>query len=298
MRDSGNNLPWQYKYTPKSTEELAVNKSKVQQVRKWLEDVFHGASKRRLLILTGPAGAGKTATMECLSKELGFDLLEWRNPTTNADGLHGSDLGGYSSLFEEFLARAGKWNCLEIFRSDGKKLPGMDASTGNARKVIVIEDFPNTLTPSSAPLLAFQHSVKSFLALPPEVNPSPLVLIISESASVTGSNAFTAYRLLGPTVLNSYLVSEIKFQPIAKTFMVKALENVIHKESKDSGRRWGPSRPIIEKIGEIGDIRSAIASLEFMSVTGDDAWIGETRIGTKAKTKRANTKIGVQFATL
>lgn len=236
--------------------------------------------------------------MECLSKDMGFDLLEWRNPTTNADGLHGADLGGYSSLFEEFLARAGKWNCLEIFQSDGKPLPEKDSTSGSQKKVIVIEDFPNTLTPSSAPLLAFQHSIKSFLALPAALSPSPLVLIITESAKVAGSNAFTAYRLLGPALLNNYLVSEIKFQPIARTFMNKALENVIERESRDSGRRWGPSRAILEKIGEIGDIRSAIASLEFMSVTGEDAWVGETRIGSKAKKKNAVTEIGSHYKNL
>ena len=34
---------------------------------------------QRILVLTGPAGTGKTATLRALSREMDFDILEWRN---------------------------------------------------------------------------------------------------------------------------------------------------------------------------------------------------------------------------
>jgi cell cycle checkpoint protein len=35
--------------------------------------------KQRILALTGPAGTAKTATVRVLSRELGFEIVEWRN---------------------------------------------------------------------------------------------------------------------------------------------------------------------------------------------------------------------------
>jgi len=36
---------------------------------------------QRILALTGPAGAGKTATLRVLAKELNLEIVEWRNAT-------------------------------------------------------------------------------------------------------------------------------------------------------------------------------------------------------------------------
>ena len=35
-----------------------------------------------MLLLTGPAGSGKTATVEVLASELGLELQEWINPVS------------------------------------------------------------------------------------------------------------------------------------------------------------------------------------------------------------------------
>ena len=34
-----------------------------------------------MLLLSGPPGCGKTATVHALSQELGFSVLEWVNPS-------------------------------------------------------------------------------------------------------------------------------------------------------------------------------------------------------------------------
>lgn len=39
-------------------------------------------SFQRILLLTGRAGTGKTSTIRVLSKEMGFEILEWKASTT------------------------------------------------------------------------------------------------------------------------------------------------------------------------------------------------------------------------
>ena len=102
-------------------EDLAVHKRKVQDVRHWLLEAFGNdpsgklkkyrvspgwilqdrkrdpnPSYQRILVLTGPAGTAKTATMHVLSNELGFDILEWRN-----------------TMDEQFSRSDGDWNGIE-----------------------------------------------------------------------------------------------------------------------------------------------------------------------------------------
>lgn len=39
-----------------------------------------------ILLLTGPTGAGKTATVNVLASELGFEVQEWLNPFSDTEG--------------------------------------------------------------------------------------------------------------------------------------------------------------------------------------------------------------------
>ena len=42
----------------------------------WIQTAQHP-----ILLLTGPAGCGKTATIQALSKDMGFSVVEWTNAT-------------------------------------------------------------------------------------------------------------------------------------------------------------------------------------------------------------------------
>ncbi|KAH8155093.1 uncharacterized protein LAJ45_00102 [Morchella importuna] len=232
---------------------------------------------QRLLVLKGSAGVGKTATINALSKELGFTVLEWGNPSNavryREEGEFGVRLTG---IFEEFVGRASKFGSLELVSTSssftGTEPEKQSLPNGDIKRVILIEDFPNTLfTSSQAPLASFRHSIKSFLAAPVPAHAAlpPLILVISESATVAGPGAFTAHRLLSPEILRHPLVTSIAFNKIAPTFMLKALSNVLTQESFDSGRKLRPSKPLMQALATSGDVRSAIMSLEFLAINGE-----------------------------
>ncbi|KAI4130683.1 MAG: hypothetical protein LQ347_003287, partial [Umbilicaria vellea] len=294
--------PWAEKYAPQDLEELAVHKKKVADVRGWLESVLGGRDPRRLLILKGPSGAGKTATISTLAKTVGFQISEWRNPIGSEFSSEG--FLSMSAQFDDFLGRSGKFGSLS-FDCDGpgpanvQRPPNDFGSQSIGKRVILLEEFPNTFTRTSSALQTFRSSILQYLAAntpsggpfistrsEPYKNVTPVIMIISETlltSTTASADSFTAHRLLGHEILNNPGTSVIEFNPIAATFLGKALDLVIQKEARQSGRRRAPGPAVLKSLGEIGDVRSAIGSLEFLCVKGDDnsEWSG--RIAAKSK---------------
>ncbi|KAI9657771.1 MAG: Cell cycle checkpoint protein rad17 [Bathelium mastoideum] len=295
--------PWSARFPPTSLDELAVHKKKVSDVRQWLTGVFAGHNEKRLLVLKGPAGSGKTATILSLAKAITFELTEWKNPSTSD---FTSD--GYVSVlshFEDFIGRSGQFGHLELAPTESsepaKTIAALPTSAQPLTKeAILIEEFPNTFMRSSSALYAFRSTVQTFLAAgtPSLVSPTnsrpdglgqvrPVIMIISESqvsTSTSVAESFTAQRLLGPEILHHHGTSVIEFNSVAPTILTKALELVIAKDARQSGRRWAPSPQMLRSLAESGDIRSAVSTLEFLCIGGDqrDAWGSKVRL-TKSK---------------
>ena len=240
-----------------------------------------------------------------------FELSEWRNPV-------GSEVSseGYRSMsaqFEEFLGRSSKFGGLELTDStDDEGVVSSPASDSDRkstrRKVILLEDFPNTFLSTSSILKAFRSSIVQFLATNmPSVgatfsnekdlfeNITPMVMIITETrlnSTTAASDSFTAHRLLGADILSHPGVSTIDFNPIAPTLLTKALDLICQKEARHSGQRriLGPS--VLKRLGEVGDVRSAIGSLEFLCIRGEDGDDSRSRVASRTK-KGANALSGV-----
>ncbi|XP_068506174.1 cell cycle checkpoint protein RAD17 isoform X11 [Syngnathus scovelli] len=131
--------PWIDRYRPYSKVDLAVHKKKVEEVENWLK-LHTEPSQGGLLLLRGPSGCGKTATINVLSRELGFRIQEWINPPNLVwcsqqvlDRTTVLSSTSQSAQFQEFLLRSNKYNCL--------KMVGDTSSTG--RSLILVEEFPN-----------------------------------------------------------------------------------------------------------------------------------------------------------
>lgn len=234
---------------------------------------------KRLLILRGPSGAGKTATISTLATAMAFEVTEWRNPI-NID--YSSE--GYISVstqFEDFLGRSGKFDSLTLtLIGDGTSAESQRPASpsllpgSTKQRVIVLEEFPSTFSSESAALRSFRSNILQHLAVnPPLDTVTPIILIITEThqaATVSANDSFTAHRLLGPDILNHPNTTVIEYNPIAATLLTKALELVIHKEARRSGRRRIPGHAVLKKLGEAGDVRSAIGSLEILCLRAND----------------------------
>ena len=264
-------------------------------------------ARKRLLVLKGPSGAGKTATISMLARVMDIDVSEWRNPV-------GSQFSSeaYSSMcaqFEDFLGRSGRFNKLVL----AGRLENVSAASSRTTdtlggkttgKIILMEEFPNTFLSTSVALRSFRSSVLQHITSnPPSIgasqekqqvdhsNITPMVMIITETRRTTvtsASDSFTVHRLLGPELLSHPCVSIIEFNPVASTYLIKALDLVVQKEARQSGRRRIPGLAVLKKLGEAGDIRSAIGSLQFLCLREGDGndWGG--RVASRAN-KGANT---------
>ncbi|KAL2166376.1 hypothetical protein VTG60DRAFT_2886 [Thermothelomyces hinnuleus] len=293
VNDDDDARPWSERFAPVSLDELAVHRRKVQDVRRWLDDVFSGRLRQRLLVLKGPAGSGKTTTLRLLARDMRCEVLEWKNPA-NSFGLAGHGYQSAASQFEEFLGRGGKFGQLDVESDDATPQPmpppppsgaaANGAGKATERRLMLVEEFPNTFMRSSSGLVGFRNAILQFLAANTPAlagfgfgynsEPvTPIVMVISETLLTTTSasaDSFTAHRLLGPEILRHPGTGIIEFNPIAPTFLAKALELVVQKEARKSGRRRTPGPLVLQRLGEIGDIRNAISSLEFLCLKGDD----------------------------
>jgi cell cycle checkpoint protein len=263
--------PWADRYGPSNLEELAIHKKKAADVQTWLENALSGKERQRLLVLKGPAGSGKTTTVALLAKAMGFQAAFWHNPAHHDTASNGS----LAVQFEDFLHRGGNFGTLTFNET-------ASAHSSAERHVLVVEDFPAGMA-RGAGSESFRSGILRFIARtgssstlpfrPSSAHPTPpVVMIISEtllSSSTAFSDSFTAHRLLGPEILNHPLTTVIEFNPVAPTFIAKALDLVIKKEARDSNRRRVPGSAVLARLADMGDVRNAISSLEFLCVRND-----------------------------
>lgn len=286
--------PWAEKYAPTSLEELAVHKKKVQDVQKWLDDALSGRSRQRILLLKGPAGSGKSTTINLLVQNLKTDIVSWQNPDISETGSLTSALS-ISLQFAEFITRGGEYGALSFDANSQQNLDREDRG-----RLLLVEEFPASLTRSSDALESFRSTLlqaASNIAATMSFGKSsdapllpPIVMIVSEtlvSSSTAVTDSFTAHRLLGPELINHPAVCVVEFNPIAPTFLSKALDAVIRKEARDSSRRRIPGQGVLQKLAEMGDVRNAVNSLQFLCTRGDDNsdWSGTVAANVKRSSK-------------
>lgn len=281
--------PWAEQYSPETLDELAVNKKKAQDVERWLDGAVTGRSGQRILVLKGPAGAGKSTTVQLIAKTNNLDLLHWQNPDTSESGSLSSSL-----QFAEFIILGAEYGALS--------LNGQQSSLTKAdSRILMVEDFPAAITRSSTALDSFRaalsHAASANTAAPVFHGQAgglpPVVLVVSEtlvSSSTALSDSFTAQRLLGAELINHPAVSVIDFNPVAPTFLSKALDLVIRKEARVSGRRRIPGSAILSHLAEIGDVRNAINSLQLLCARGDENSDWSGTVATNAKRSAKSTR--------
>ena len=69
-------IPWTTKYRPRKTSEIAGNPDAVNALLNWVRTWDRKVPSKKALLLHGPAGTGKTVSVEALANEYGYDLVE------------------------------------------------------------------------------------------------------------------------------------------------------------------------------------------------------------------------------
>ncbi|KAF9889484.1 Cell cycle checkpoint protein rad17 [Aspergillus nanangensis] len=272
------------RFSPLDLNELAVHKRKVSDVEDWLRDALNGNIRRKLLVLRGPAGSGKSTTVSLLARQLNFEILEWKSPPVSDQHTE-----GYVSLarkFDDFLGRGDSFGGLDLDGDDYGDTTKNVANDKFSRRIILIEEFP-TLNRNSSSLAAFRASLQrclapSILALPTGSDqhqngqPStPIVIIVSETHLNSGPSLLdniTVYRLLGAEIYNNPCTTIIDFNIIAPTFMSKALKLILDKHLRSSRNHKNtitPGSSTLRSLSKTGDIRNAVNALEFLCIRAD-----------------------------
>ncbi|GAA99872.1 uncharacterized protein L969DRAFT_91813 [Mixia osmundae IAM 14324] len=283
---------WTDLCTPETADELAVHPRKIEDVRRWLREALEPgklAKYRRLLVLSGPTGSGKTAVIRVLAKELGADLVEFK--TGEEDGAD-----SLSRALPSFLARVAQLPQLSFVSIDSPKEPiriATPQSREERRKIILVEDLPNIFS-SQVTRETFRAAILNFVASRRIRAGIPLVLIISEAqirsstdeeqgilGSVSGSagwqsgpstgSQLSVRSVVPPDALGDARCLEIKFNAIAPTIMKKALARMIeslfaaNRHLSESIER--PTAAAIDLATKLsgGDIRGALMNLQFAS---------------------------------
>ena len=283
--------PWTERYSPGNLDEVVVHKKKIADVRAWLEAALEGKPYKKVLVLKGPAGSGKTTMLHCLAQVLKIKIVEWRNPASS--DFTSQDYQSITTQFDEFLNRGRIFGGLDIAGANGQIVN--EEETDKSEHIILVEDFPHTVLRSGSALQTFRSSILQTLASNgvSSGKSRPVVLVMSESAtmgSASSTDSTTAHRLLGPDILHHPSATVIELNPVATTFIAKALKLILDKHRKSAGSSFSPSQAVITKISEIGDLRNATSTLEYLSVGRQNDVLASSSAPAKAKSRTAKTK--------
>lgn len=243
---------WVDKYKPSSLEELAVQKKKVEEVKVWFEERL-GTSKDKLsshvLVITGQAGVGKSASIQVIASHLGARLCEWNTPTPIVwqEHLYNSGAGlHYTSKLDEFE------NFVERIRKYGL-IPSTDHKDSKESVILLIDDLPLTNgTVAFGRLRNCLHLLVRSIQIP------TAILVTNYGEADSADHTAKCLEKLQLALENAG-ACKVAFNPITVNSIKKVLSRICRQEQHTVSD---------EKINLIakasgGDIRNAITSLQF-----------------------------------
>ncbi|XP_018018218.1 cell cycle checkpoint protein RAD17-like isoform X2 [Hyalella azteca] len=276
-KSSKNPSLWSGEFVNK--DRLAVHKKKAEEVEKWLINALTGVPGHRVLLLTGPAGCGKTACVRALAEDMTVVVKEWINPssvyTNNSNWesrpwVPGDQVSesGAATLFREYVSRVNKYGSVTTVTTN----PSNRDYNG---QLLLVEDLPNVFYREPALL---QDIIRRYVLC----GRTPAVFIMSDAPQLEHSST----RLFPPNFCSAVGVTIIQFNSVATTLMTKALSEVCRRHDVPV------STELITCITEAasGDLRSATNALQFsldFSDTTKNILLAPSK--KKSRRKMANT---------
>lgn len=133
------NVPWADAFPPLSLEELVVNKKKVENINTWMKEALSGHRHRRILVLRGPAGCGKSSAVRLLAQMRRASLVEWSNPLQAVFG--DENYTPVSAQFSEFMNRGGQFSMLHFSGKQTKEKTSQQDSS-SCSEILLVDEFP------------------------------------------------------------------------------------------------------------------------------------------------------------
>lgn len=277
---------WVDKYRPKTLKDLAVHPKKIKDVAEHLLIAVYACRRvstqrrnsfippsLRILILTGPPGSGKTATINLLlgpnaliNEYTGIDkvtpeLIEYKNPpqvsSINLDDIKMGESRSFGTQRESKL--------IPFLRQiKNLKYPSLTIQEGTNSndpkdKILLVEDMPYLHDAKQRKI--FQEAISEYLS---DRIYYPIVFIISDDTT-KGSNACNF--IFSKEILSSSSVKIIPFNTVSVTLVTKTLTKIASSE------KLMVSKEDIRALADTcqGDIRSAINMIQFATTKNANA---------------------------
>ncbi|CAL5369062.1 unnamed protein product [Camellia sinensis] len=246
---------WVDKYKPRSLEELAVHKKKVEEVKLWFEEKLRKQKEKfcnNVLLITGHAGVGKSATVHVIASHLGATVCEWETPipTIWQEHLHNSNSGmHYTSKLDEFE------NFVERIRKYGL-IPSSFNGGSQTSNILLIDDLP-----LANGKVAYER-LNRCLHLLVQSALIPTVILITECGKDESSDHSPRNLEELQLSLQRAGACKVAFNPITVNSIKKTLSRLCREEHCNVDAEQ------VDLIARAsgGDIRHAITSLQYFCV--------------------------------
>ncbi|KAL7132034.1 hypothetical protein ABFS83_12G045600 [Erythranthe nasuta] len=247
---------WVEKYTPSCLEELAVHKKKVEEVKIWFEERLKNPvdnSYSNVILISGQAGVGKSATIHAIARHLGVEVHEWNTPTPTIwqEHLHNSNSGiSYMSKLDEFES------FVEKIRKYGLISSSSLTKVSPLSIILLIDDIPLVKGKVS-----YGRLQRCFHLLLQSVR-LPTAILINEYGRSESAEHHSRYWEELQSSLQKAGACKVSFNPITANSIKKVLSKIRRVE------RIEVSDEQINLLANTsgGDIRHAITSLQYFSL--------------------------------
>lgn len=98
---------WTQKYQPKTLDEMVMNQNKIKSIRQWFDN-FDDVKSKKILLLSGPPGIGKTTIANLALKEYGYSVIEY----------NASSIRGPKNIREVFDKVLGYKSVIDMFKNN------------------------------------------------------------------------------------------------------------------------------------------------------------------------------------
>ncbi|GLD95175.1 hypothetical protein PINS_up003800 [Pythium insidiosum] len=274
---------WADVFAPKRVDELAVQPKKVQEIQAWLvqslsrhtSNLYNGVPRKRLLILCGPPGTGKSTAVRVLAQSMSVRINEWHDNASAGrlayhrhlrDEIYQPYVSAWDD-FIDFVNRSVNYSSLPVCavverRSRKRRLPSekpLSASQNEGKQtrgqLTLLESWPQNSTDS----ISDERLQRAFqlIVSPSNHDQNPVICVFSDVRESRIDMTQLA-KLFSEDVIRSPFTSVIQVNAVTTAQMKKVLQRISDRALANI------SATTILSVSErsSGDIRHAINMMQ------------------------------------